>query len=26
MDAVDNFYTDQSFVDLYKTTQDEGHC
>jgi len=25
MDALDNFYTDQSFVDWYKTTQDEGH-
>jgi len=25
MDALDNFYTDQSFVDLYKTTLDEGH-
>jgi len=25
MDAQDNFYTDQSFVDWYKTTQDEGH-
>jgi len=25
LDALDNFYTDQSFVDLYKTTQDEGH-
>jgi len=25
MDAVDNFYTDQSFVDIYKTTQNEGH-
>jgi len=25
MDAHDNFYTDQSFVDWYKTTQDEGH-
>jgi len=24
MDALDNFYTDQSFVDWYKTTQ-EGH-
>jgi len=24
-DALDNFYTDQSFVDWYKTTQDEGH-
>jgi len=23
MDAVDNFYTGQSFVDRYKTTQDE---
>jgi len=25
MDALDNFYTDQSFVDWYKTTWDEGH-
>jgi len=25
MDVLDNFYTDQSFVDRYKTTQDEGH-
>jgi len=25
MDAHDNFYTDQSFVDWYKTTQDKGH-
>jgi len=25
MDARDNFYTDQSFVDWYKTTQVEGH-
>jgi len=25
MDALDNFYTDQSFVDWYKTRQDEGH-
>jgi len=25
MDALDNFYTDQSFVDRYKITQDEGH-
>jgi len=25
MDALDNFYTDQSFVDWYKTTLDEGH-
>jgi len=25
MDAVDNFYTDQSFVDWYKTTQNKGH-
>jgi len=25
MDALDNFYTDQSFVGWYKTTQDEGH-
>jgi len=25
MDALDNFYTDQSFVDWYTTTQDEGH-
>jgi len=25
MDGLDNFYTDQSFVDWYKTTQDEGH-
>jgi len=25
MDALHNFYTDQSFVDWYKTTQDEGH-
>jgi len=23
MDALDNFYTDHSFVDWYKTTQDE---
>jgi len=22
MDALDNFYTDQSFVDWYKTTKD----
>jgi len=25
MDALDNFYTDRSFVDWYKTKQDEGH-
>jgi len=25
MDAVENFYTDQSFVSSYKTTQKEGH-
>jgi len=25
MDAFDHFYTDKSFVDWYKTTQDEGH-
>jgi len=25
MDAFDNFYTDQSIVDWYKTTRDEGH-
>jgi len=25
MDALDHFYTDQSFVDWHKTTQDEGH-
>jgi len=25
MDALNNFYTDQSFVDWHKTTQDEGH-
>jgi len=25
MDALDNFYTDQSFVDWYKTTHDEWH-
>jgi len=25
MDALDNFYTDNPFVDWYKTTQDEGH-
>jgi len=25
MDALDNFYTDQPFVDWYKTTQDEGY-
>jgi len=25
MNALDNFYTDQSFADWYKTTQDEGH-
>jgi len=25
MDALDNFYTDQSSVDWYKTTQGEGH-
>jgi len=25
MDAFDHFYTDQSFVDWYKTTRDEGH-
>jgi len=25
MDELDNFYTDQSFVNWYKTTQDEGY-
>jgi len=25
MDALDNLYTDQSFVDWYKTTRDQGH-
>jgi len=25
MDALDNFYTDQSFIDWYKTTRYEGH-
>jgi len=25
MNALDNFYTDQSFVDWYKATRDEGH-
>jgi len=25
MNALDNFYTDQSFVDWYKATQDEEH-
>jgi len=25
MAALDNCYTDQSFVDWYKTTQDKGH-
>jgi len=25
MDALNNFYTDQSVVDWYKATQDEGH-
>jgi len=24
MNALDNFYTDQSFVDWYKATQDKG--
>jgi len=25
MDALDNFYTDQSFLDWCKTPLDEGH-
>jgi len=25
MDALDNFYTDQSFIDWYKKARDEGH-
>jgi len=25
MDALDNFYTDQSFVSPYKTTNNIGH-